>query len=588
MSDHLIGVASLLTGVPGLLEVCLHLGDFVVQRLEAYQKADEAISDTVLKLATYWDLEKAGIENLRKVYATGTLRPEVEERLVQILERLRRLLTKAATLLAKYTPANKTASTDKQCIRSQSEEAVKRLRYILFEEKQLTQLLEQIAEWESLFNKRLVLLAEQESYTTSSSNYSELCSNKAVSMFRMPLMRPESEREGTNYELPLQDYPEDTMRPFEPDLTWKGSDSGVLVSRIKHDIIVERYENDCALNPYDEVVALASKLCSSQADLMHILPCEGFYSRKPSGNTDSSESEYHLVFRFPNLAPESSIYSLRTSLSRPTAMCLNARLKLAIELATAVWYVHSGQMVHKAIRPETIYVVFNEPASHNTSDQRPTIGSLYLGGFSRFRRKALTQSAPKYVVPGAEPISTLKRKRDNDLWAVTSAPSTTLWEEETPTAALRVPTAASEATLRLLYRHPERWGIKASQPFTMLHDIYSLGVVLIEIGSRRSLVAINGVSIRGSWDIRDYMLRAKEALENGEEVALLAIAELVKQALIKLALKHLPYRMGLKYTEVVISCLKGSLGNSKDNSPPLYLGSAYMEKVLEELEQIRL
>jgi hypothetical protein len=61
MSDHLVGVASLVSGIPSLVEVCLHLGDFIVTRLEAYEKADEEISDTVLKLATYWDIEKAGI-----------------------------------------------------------------------------------------------------------------------------------------------------------------------------------------------------------------------------------------------------------------------------------------------------------------------------------------------------------------------------------------------------------------------------------------------------------------------------------------------------------------------------------------------
>jgi hypothetical protein len=97
MSDHLVGVVSLVSDIPGLVEVCLHLGDFVVTRLEAYEKADEEISDTVLKLATYWDIEKLALESCKR-YA---LTQEVDERLTQILERLRRLLTKAASLLAK-------------------------------------------------------------------------------------------------------------------------------------------------------------------------------------------------------------------------------------------------------------------------------------------------------------------------------------------------------------------------------------------------------------------------------------------------------------------------------------------------------
>jgi hypothetical protein len=38
------------------------------------------------------------------------------------------------------------------------------------------------------------------------------------------------------------------------------------------------------------------------------------------------------------------------------------------------------------------------------------------------------------------------------------------------------------------YRHPQRWGEKVKWPFTMLHDIYSLGVVLLEIGLWQSLI----------------------------------------------------------------------------------------------------
>ncbi|KAF8982761.1 hypothetical protein BDQ17DRAFT_1378503, partial [Cyathus striatus] len=40
-----------------------------------------------------------------------------------------------------------------------------------------------------------------------------------------------------------------------------------------------------------------------------------------------------------------------------------------------------------------------------------------------------------------------------------------------------------------LYRHPERYGIHPEANFNMLHDIYNLGVVLLEIALWRSFVA---------------------------------------------------------------------------------------------------
>jgi hypothetical protein len=73
-SDHLVGFAS-------LVEVCLHLGDFFVTRLEVYEKADEEISDIILELATYWDIEKAGIGKLQKICASTTLTRDVDDRL---------------------------------------------------------------------------------------------------------------------------------------------------------------------------------------------------------------------------------------------------------------------------------------------------------------------------------------------------------------------------------------------------------------------------------------------------------------------------------------------------------------------------
>jgi hypothetical protein len=235
-----------------------------------------------------------------------------------------------------------------------SRDGLKRLRYTLFEEKQLAHLLEQIAEWECLFNKHLVLLAEKESFDTSSAELSEACSDNAVSLFRMPLMRSTHAQKGKTYELSPEEFPSEAVQHFEAEGDWVSADTGVFASSVRPDIIVERYASHTALKPYDEVKAIASKLCSSQAELMHILPCQGFYS-------DVDQSKYYLVFDIPNLPTGiRSFCSLQNVLSQGLSISLNARLRFAVELATAVWYVHSGQTVHKAIHPQTIYIVIGE------------------------------------------------------------------------------------------------------------------------------------------------------------------------------------------------------------------------------------
>lgn len=90
MADHLIGITSLTTDIPGLVEVCLHLGDLIVQRLEKCRNADEEISDMALKLSTYWDRQKSGLTKLKTITKLTELDENVHDQLMQILERAQR------------------------------------------------------------------------------------------------------------------------------------------------------------------------------------------------------------------------------------------------------------------------------------------------------------------------------------------------------------------------------------------------------------------------------------------------------------------------------------------------------------------
>ena len=573
MSDHLIGVVGLATGIPGLVEVCFHLGDFLVQRLGAYQMADEEISSMVLKLSTYWDIQKASLVKLTQISRSSTLVQEVEERLVQILERLRQLLHKAATLLAEYTSPNPTSSA---ALPGSSSDALKRLRYILFEEKQLAKLLEQISEWETLFKKRLILLADQESFKCPTSDSSETGSYRAVSSLRMPLMRPEATGTGESYELSSQEFPSYTLQQFEAQGQMIDSTS-IFVSKTRPDIIVERYDTEIALRPRNEVVALASMLCSSQAEIMHILQCQGYYTQNVLRSNGSTETEINLVFKCPTppKGPQ-DVCSLQKLLSGKPRISLNLRLKLAIDLATAIWYVHSGQMVHKSIRPEAVYFIRNRPSESLTVESHTT-GQLYLGGFRRFRQKTAPRFLDHDLLQGRERV----HEKSSKSVISGSTASTTFLEEQVP---LETPGFST----RLLYRHPDRWGMRVNKPFTMLHDVYSLGVIMLDIGRLTLLSDGSNSSNRRVQSTRAVLSRAVDALDCGDDIRLAAEAVHMKQALIGLAQHSLPLHMGMKYTEVVISCLTGLEGNlgSADGCRVGPVGPAYIDKVLEKLEQI--
>jgi serine/threonine protein kinase len=87
---------------------------------------------------------------------------------------------------------------------------------------------------------------------------------------------------------------------------------------------------------------------------------------------------------------------------------------------------------------------------------------------------------------------------------------------------------------RNIYRDPDRQGAPADSPrFTVLHDIYSLGVVLLEIGLWRL-----------AYEFEDF--------SNSD-------ADSIRRSLQDHARDRLPHHMGEDYTNAVLSCLNGTL-----------------------------
>ncbi|KAF2186037.1 hypothetical protein K469DRAFT_631435 [Zopfia rhizophila CBS 207.26] len=92
-----------------------------------------------------------------------------------------------------------------------------------------------------------------------------------------------------------------------------------------------------------------------------------------------------------------------------------------------------------------------------------------------------------------------------------------------------------------VYRHPERYGQKPSANFRRIHDIYSLGVVLLEIGLWQTAKQIHD-------EIILYNLGGNSPVGG-------LPAKMIKEAFLQDASTRLAHRMGSSYQEAVISCL---------------------------------
>ena len=264
---------------------------------------------------------------------------------------------------------------------------------------------------------------------------------------------------------------------------------------------------------------LARKLSHSDPATFGLLNCKGVI--KHMRNSSNQPPTFTFVFRIPEEFSEPR--SLRSRLLEQNPHhSLSDRFKLACDLAKAISYVHTFGFVHKNVRPETI-LIFKTAAS--------TIGSVSLVGFENFRTA--------------------------EGWTLRSGDSS--WEKN-------------------LYRHPRRQGPKPEDKYIMQHDIYSLGVCLLELGLWESFVAYE--ESRG-------IVSPSAALGLPTEHLGARGISVTKDHLVSLARGLLPSRMGNKFAEIVETCLTCLDENNADfgdeheftDSDGILVGVRYIEKV---------
>ncbi|KAI9666469.1 MAG: hypothetical protein M1821_004405 [Bathelium mastoideum] len=114
---------------------------------------------------------------------------------------------------------------------------------------------------------------------------------------------------------------------------------------------------------------------------------------------------------------------------------------------------------------------------------------------------------------------------------------------------------------RDIYRHPERQQ-SPSQPFKKLHDIYALGVVLLEIGLWQPALSLE----------KDHFKRLRDPT-------------LIKKCLTAQAEKRLSPRAGEKYKAVVLKCLNGDFNVTNDTKEDSKLQREFRTQVVDVLEK---
>lgn len=236
-----------------------------------------------------------------------------------------------------------------------------------------------------------------------------------------------------------------------------------------------------SLEPRPEILTrigqLAVLLNRRHSARARLLPCRGF-SRIPG------RCAIALVFQFPSgcFSPPTPLRHMLDTTKMREKPSLETRLRLALTLAVALFQFHAVGWVHKSFRSSNILFFSDENSSPLTLE------NPYLVGFEYAREDAGFSDNPVY------------------------------------------PDIATD-----IYRHPQTWG-KPTTNFQKMHDIYSLGVVLLEIGLWQPVAALE------KTQFRDLVYSDR-----------FDVQELFQTE----AARRLPFGLGSAYAKVVRKCLTG-------------------------------
>jgi len=248
-----------------------------------------------------------------------------------------------------------------------------------------------------------------------------------------------------------------------------------------------------------------------------LLYCLGFYETR---------DHYGLVYQIPEEIHFDRSYQteslgnvlLNERFTEILANDLGNRLALGKALATTMYHLHSVQWVHKSFNPDNVLLFFRKTAGGGieVNWSRP-----YIVGFDASRSFRGVSA---------------------------KLPTSFKWENR-------------------VYTHPARQRANEYEPFRMLFDIYSLGVVLLEICQLKCF--------KHSEYRRDPLWTD-------------IIAEGVQDRLQNLA-HDLAKVVGKTYAEIVETCLSGNFGidAEEDDAEETELKQAFLNEVCEKFDQIR-
>ncbi|KAI9715137.1 MAG: hypothetical protein M1812_006116 [Candelaria pacifica] len=283
----------------------------------------------------------------------------------------------------------------------------------------------------------------------------------------------------------------------------------------------------------DRVKQLAALLGSADKPKEFRAPhCLGYFDDSDISNPEEGNTRFGFVFSKPSNVPQSinptSLLALFTTTTKPS---LTKRIALARSIANSILYLHSVNWLHKGLRSHNIVFFVPPPSSSSHGDINNISPSYtYLSGFD-YARPARSEEMTEKPPENAEYD---------------------------------------------VYRHPSTHGDSPRTNYKKTFDIYSLGIVLLEIAY---------------WQPIDKIL----SIPNLKTARPPVIHKIRKQLLEERYLSEVGGSMGEMYEQVVRACLEGpeAFGLQRESRETgvregAVLQRAFGERVVDVLKGMKL
>ncbi|CRJ87866.1 hypothetical protein BN1723_001476 [Verticillium longisporum] len=535
-------VAELLLAVAGVIDGCIKLANKVITTYQSYRGADELVNERLVLVQALWTKLEIQLNFLKKI--SSQLDEELAQSHLDLLEILNGKLLQAVARLNVST----SSPSDDSTLNQKTSEVWRKWRFSLAK-KGLDELVTELEAWRSRFDPTWYLIILMSSNTldtalketdTKTTESTSVCSSPSpldsMLALRQAISSPKTSFSGESQPKTSLNLDAAGLRgATETPIPFSSARS--IVRAGSNSLLIAESVNappGTISQVKVDVENLARRLQQVDPQTFGLLRCYGLLKHQDPATKGLKYIE--VVYRAPQDA--NPPMTLRQLLLRHHPVSASAIVRTAKQLVYSISYIHTCDFVHKNIRPDNILVF---------SDANSSLGTSYLLGFNQFRSTHFQ----------------------------TNLLGDAAWH-------------------RNLYRHPERQGNLVQERYVMQHDIYSLGVCLLELGLWRSFVwypdkspsdtaaPVPGISL--GLALSDSHFQKNNTGGDGR----------LKEHLVGMAKTILPSRLGDLYTDVVVRCLtcldpENEVFGSQEqylDEDGIVVGVRFIESILDKICQI--